>query len=65
MPKVGNKNKKTFLNDCMGDGTMNSEFPNNSQRYMVCLNLWQRSKKENKGEEIKWASIDKKGFFIY
>lgn len=66
LPKVGHKNKKTFLQDCMEDSTMNEEFSNSSQRYAVCLNIWNRhNKSKGNNEEIKWESINNKGFLLY
>lgn len=43
LPKPSNdENKDEFLQRCMADGTMNSEYPGQDQRYAVCLDLWNR-----------------------
>jgi hypothetical protein len=34
------EDKNTFISRCMADTVMNTEFPDNSQRYAVCLNCW-------------------------
>ena len=31
-----------FIQDCMADDTMNTEFRDDSQRRAVCQNLWDR-----------------------
>ena len=41
--KVGlNENQSAFINRCMGDATMNVEFPKMNQRLAVCLNEWKK-----------------------
>jgi hypothetical protein len=35
--KRPNENREDFLTRCMSDSEMNSEFPDNEQRYAVCL----------------------------
>lgn len=37
------ENKDSFLKRCMGDSAMNEEFPNQSQRYAVCLSTWKKA----------------------
>lgn len=50
----GDEFDKRFL-DCMGDSTMNKEFPDNKQRYAVCMNKWKTAKKKTKGKvQPKW-----------
>ena len=46
-PKKAEK-KKDFLNRCMGNPTMNKEYPDNDQRYAVCLTKWDEKKSEAK-----------------
>ena len=41
LPKpTKDQNQKDFMNDCMGDPTMNSEYPNQQQRLAVCYVIW-------------------------
>lgn len=43
LPKPSNdENRDEFLQRCMADSTMNSEYPGQDQRYAVCLDLWNR-----------------------
>lgn len=35
--KRPNESREDFLTRCMGDSQMNTEFPDNQQRYAVCL----------------------------
>jgi len=44
-PKKG-ESKDDFLERCMGNDTMNDEFPDNDQRYAVCNDLWRDKKKK-------------------
>jgi len=44
-PKT-NEKKDTFTQRCMGDTTMNSEYPDRRQRYAVCINSWKQAKKK-------------------
>jgi len=47
--------KERFISKCMGDSVMNKEFPEQSQRYAVCLSQWKKSKEKSKAsEEVKW-----------
>jgi hypothetical protein len=39
-----NEKKDDFLKRCMGNPTMNQDFPDNKQRYAVCNNLWAKKK---------------------
>lgn len=39
--------KEEFLNRCMGNDTMNEEFPDSKQRYAVCLNQWKSKEKDS------------------
>ena len=38
------ENKKDFVIRCMGDDTMNKEFPNTDQRLAVCSSTFEESK---------------------
>ena len=41
-----NEDQSTFISRCMGDDTMNSEYPDQKQRAAVCHTSWRDSKKE-------------------
>ncbi len=51
-----NEDKDKFLNRCMGDSVMNTEFPEQQQRFAVCLNNWK--KKEEKSQLEKGENKD-------
>ena len=43
LPKpVKNETEDAFINRCMSNDTMNSEYPDNKQRVAVCNSLWSR-----------------------
>ena len=45
MPKPrSGENKDDFVNRCMGDSTMVSEFDAAGQRFAVCLRQWESNK---------------------
>ena len=33
------------MDRCMGDGVMNTEYPDGKQRYAVCMSQWEKDKK--------------------
>lgn len=35
------ENKDTFLSRCIRDTTMQNEFPDGKQRFVVCLQQWE------------------------
>lgn len=37
------ESRKDFTDRCMGDDTMNSEYPDQSQRYAICSSQWERA----------------------
>lgn len=41
------EDKKKFMDRCLSDEFMNSEFPDNKQRYAVCQNIWDEHLKED------------------
>ena len=45
-PKSGEDQKK-FTDRCMGNPTMNNEFPKSKQRYAVCMSQWKAKGEEN------------------
>lgn len=44
-PNSGETNKE-FTDRCMGNPTMNSDFPDNGQRFAVCKDLWKKKKRD-------------------
>ena len=42
------ENRDEFVSRCMGDTTMNNDFPSNGQRFAVCLSQWERREKDEK-----------------
>lgn len=49
MPKPrSGENKDDFVNRCMGDNTMVSDFESTGQRFAVCLRQWET---RNRSEE--------------
>lgn len=47
---TGTESKEDFIQRCMGDAEMLSEFDDNSQRYAVCISKWIEAKYEVKNE---------------
>lgn len=43
--------RKDFISRCMGNKTMNSEYPTSKQRAAVCFSQWRKAKK-SKGETM-------------
>lgn len=37
----GGENEDDFIGRCMGNPTMNTEFPEQDQRYAVCKSKWE------------------------
>lgn len=55
IPQKGEKETvQDFLSRCMGDSTMNTEYPDKSQRYAVCM----RSVKASYMDSIEYAHYD-------
>lgn len=42
-PKAGEK-QKDFMQRCISDPTMNTEFPKEDQRVAICYNQWRDKK---------------------
>lgn len=41
LPKPNpSESKQEFLDRCLSNPTMNKDFPDNSQKYAVCLSQW-------------------------
>lgn len=59
------QNKDSFVSSCMGNDTMRSEFPKESQRYAVCQSKYRQSKR-SKGS-VRWddEEVDSVDYIIY
>lgn len=56
------EDKEKFMERCMSDGMMNNEYPDNKQRYAICMTQWkEKDKKENYNiqEERRYYEFDK------
>jgi hypothetical protein len=49
----GDENQGEFIGRCMGDDVMVNEYPENDQRYAICLSSWEKVTKENLKMEQK------------
>lgn len=49
--------KEEFINRCMADDTMQKEFPDESQRYAVCLAQWNERAAARPQREIRMAEL--------
>jgi HK97 family phage prohead protease len=49
--------KEEFINRCMADDTMQEEFPDESQRYAVCLAQWDGRTAARAQREIRMAEL--------
>ena len=43
-PKSKGQSKKEFINSCMGNNTMNTDYPDNKQRAAICYSQWSEKK---------------------
>ena len=56
MPKPQANEKKTdYLQRCMSDDKMNSEFPDEAQRYAVCNSYWEQDKMTAYNKYVSFA----------
>ena len=39
------QNEEDYIGFCMADPTMNADYPDNSQRYAICIGTWQDKNK--------------------
>jgi hypothetical protein len=62
----GKQDKNSYISSCMGNNTMKSEFPKQTQRYAVCQSKWKKSKEYAKGQ-ITWDDneVDSENYLIY
>lgn len=66
MPKPNpNESHDQFLNRCMGDEEMVTNYENTDQRYAVCESKWQDYKGMNIIERYKQAFVGKKVSYDY
>ena len=54
--------EKDFINSCMGNPTMNKEYPDQKQRAAICFSQWKRAKKKKQAkgsnEDPTWEEIE-------
>lgn len=51
IPKPSKKESKNdFISKCMGDKTMNKDYPDQAQRAAICYSQWKNKKKKSKAE---------------
>ena len=62
-----NQKEDKYIGDCMGDKSLNKEFPNQKQRYAVCKTTFDRAKKSkaSEDEDINWVDNQEKGYILY
>lgn len=58
-----NQEEDSFMQDCMGDPTMNKDFKDQKQRVAVCYRQFRvrKDKKSDASEEVKWSDVSKDG----
>jgi hypothetical protein len=69
LPSPKNKEKEQeFVSRCMGDTTMNKEYPDQKQRAAICYSQYKRAKKKNEAEgsteEPNWSDHDMGGGIV-
>jgi hypothetical protein len=53
------ESKDKFITRCMGNDVMNSEFPDEKQRFAVCQSKWSsKNKKESQQEQEKLNKVE-------
>ena len=53
LPSPGkNENERKFIDRCMGNGVMVSEYPDGKQRFAVCNSQWKRKSKNSKSDKL-------------
>ena len=54
-----NQKQQDFISSCMGNETMNKDYPDQKQRAAVCYSQWKRAKKKKQAkgsnDEPVWA----------
>ncbi len=67
LPSPNKKQEKSdYISNCMGNNTMKSEFPKQSQRYAVCQSKWDKTKAYVK-DDLVWDDneVDGEDYVIY
>lgn len=63
------KSEQNFISDCMGDKTLNKDFPNQKQRYAVCKSTFDRAKKAKASEgdqsDVNWLDMKDDSYIIH
>jgi hypothetical protein len=57
IPNPKGEEKSEFLNKCMGDDVMTTEFADSKQRYAVCQSKWKKSKSAEYTPEDKDSQV--------
>lgn len=53
LPEVSkDESRNDFTSRCMGSSEMNSEFPDQSQRFAVCRSIYERKKTSKLSDEL-------------
>ena len=64
LPKPSKNQKQSeFISKCMGDNTMNKDFPQQKQRAAVCYSQFKRKVKAS--ESLDWEDSSDESFIIY
>lgn len=55
-----NQEESDFIGACMSSKSMNEDYPNQKQRYAICISQFNRKKKKNEGSMygVKWDEND-------
>jgi hypothetical protein len=63
------KTEQKFISDCMGDESLNKDFPNQKQRYAVCKSTFDRAKKakasEGEDSDVNWLDMKDDTYIMY
>jgi hypothetical protein len=63
------KTEQKFISDCMGDESLNKDFPNQKQRYAVCKTTFDRAKKAKASEgedcDVNWLDMKDDSYIMY
>jgi len=55
-----NEEQDAFLERCMGDNVMNDDYPDNKQRYAICMQSWKDKDKEE--DSFEPADVERRYF---
>ncbi len=63
------ESEQKFISDCMGDESLNKDFPNQKQRYAVCKTTFDRAKKSKASEgddsDVNWLDMKDESYIMY